>query len=153
MEDNAELESFRQKWREEVSSRRKPNKANDARPQAREQARRTDAAQREHEFTAHAAPVQLPPEVIAAKEDQTNQPGLAPLHDKFHALNLREEDPSDAFAAKEPAKPPESALEHFEQAAKKEAQGNLGSSLDLYRKAYKTLSAFIQHYEVTFAKV
>ena len=34
-------------------------------------------------------------------------------------------------------KEPRSALEHFEKAVEKEAEGSLGDSLDLYRKAYR----------------
>ena len=32
---------------------------------------------------------------------------------------------------------PESALEHYEKAVERETQGQLGDSLDLYRKAFK----------------
>jgi F-box protein 9 len=45
-------------------------------------------------------------------------------------------DPDDTLVPDAHVKPT-SALEHFEQAVSKEAQGMLGESLDLYRKAYK----------------
>jgi F-box protein 9 len=32
---------------------------------------------------------------------------------------------------------PRSALEHYEKAVERESQGNLGDSLDLYRKAFR----------------
>jgi F-box protein 9 len=35
-----------------------------------------------------------------------------------------------------------SALDHFEEAMIKEASGNMGDSLKLYRKAYKVRSPF-----------
>lgn len=34
-------------------------------------------------------------------------------------------------------KEPESALEHYEKAVERESQGNLGDSLNLYRKAFR----------------
>ncbi|EDN07181.1 conserved hypothetical protein [Histoplasma mississippiense (nom. inval.)] len=52
----------------------------------------------------------------------------------------------DDFFHRQHEKPPTSALEHFEAATRKEAQGNLGSSLDLYRKAYRLDSNVDQEY-------
>lgn len=43
----------------------------------------------------------------------------------------------NSLQAQEPAGEPESALEHFERAVEKEAEGSLGDSLQLYRKAYR----------------
>ncbi|KAI5283443.1 hypothetical protein KEM54_002129 [Ascosphaera aggregata] len=43
----------------------------------------------------------------------------------------------DLAVAREFKAPPKSVLEHFEEAVDKEAQGSLGQSLELYRKAYR----------------
>ena len=49
---------------------------------------------------------------------------------------LSVEPPEDDFSRREVAEPT-SALEHFERAVEKEAEGNLGDSLSHYRKAYR----------------
>jgi F-box protein 9 len=43
----------------------------------------------------------------------------------------------DALLSQIPRREPRSALEHFERAVEKEAEGNLGDSLHHYRKAYR----------------
>ncbi|EEH11450.1 Pof7 F-box protein [Histoplasma capsulatum G186AR] len=66
------------------------------------------------------------------------------LAEQMQTLHVTSGD--DDFFHRQHEKPPTSALEHFEAATRKEAQGNLGSSLDLYRKAYRLDSNVDQEY-------
>lgn len=69
-------------------------------------------------------------------EDEPPPPGITEeIVEKTASLRLDNAD-GDVFG-KEPQKEPSSALEHFEKAVEKEAQGSLGDSLSLYRKAYR----------------
>lgn len=120
----AELESFRRKWREEVTARSKaqapaassskprPTKANP--PQAQSHARKLslEGGDEVQSYTYHN------------------------LDDKQHGRRL-DETPAQTAAALAKGKEPTSALEHYEKAVEKESQGNLGESVDLYRKAFK----------------
>ncbi|OJD16479.1 hypothetical protein AJ78_03334 [Emergomyces pasteurianus Ep9510] len=141
--NNDELESFRQQWREEVSARARG--AATSKPKPRQTAQ---------PFQATALTHKLPPRHPAA--DQVDEEGLettdatftpqkhGELVDQMRTLHVASGD-DDSFH-RQPEKPPTSALEHFEAAAQKEAQGNLGSSLDLYRKAYRLDSKVDQEY-------
>lgn len=132
MDNNPELESFRKEWLEEVSARTRrasqPAKlqqesASNAGKSARKRPPRHQAADREEE-----------PEY----QDTGSSPPTTDyqiLSEGVQSLTLVSVD-DDTFVA-ETEKTPSSALEHFEEAAKKEAQGNLGDSLNLYRKAFK----------------
>ncbi|KAJ5788734.1 hypothetical protein N7457_003724 [Penicillium paradoxum] len=125
MEDNAELESFRQQWREEVTRRSKPKAAPPA------TAAPTDPP-----------PIRLPParhEASHRKEIEEEGPPLASFDPDELAQQVGElsfESTEDDFQRREVAEPI-SALEHFERAVEKEAEGNLGDSLSHYRKAYR----------------
>lgn len=129
MDDNDELESFRQQWREEVTRR--------SRPQAAPPAPATPTP------TPTAPPLaRLPPtrhEASHRKEIEEEGPPLASFDPDELAQQvgeLRVESPEDDFSRREVAEPT-SALEHFERAVEKEAEGNLGDSLSHYRKAYR----------------
>lgn len=134
MEDNAELESFRRQWREEVARRTRPEPPKQKEP-ARTSATSTssarlgqfpptrhEAADRKEEdeddgvvtTTAH------PEEIV----QQVGQLSLGPIEE-------------GALHSRGPEKEPASALDHFEKAVQKEEEGSLGDSLDLYRKAYR----------------
>lgn len=135
MEDNAELESFRREWREEVARRSKPRAA----------------PQTEYTTAASTAPVVAPLPTrpppahhAAADRKDLEEEGPAPasfdpeeLAQQVGQLHVAEEaDEEDGFTRR-PVKEPNSALEHFERAVEKEAAGNLGDSLQHYRKAYR----------------
>lgn len=142
MEDNAELESFRREWREEVARRSKPRAA----PQA--------TSHTTSVLSTASAPVspptRLPPTHHAAadrKDLEEEGPGpasfdLEELAQQVGQLSVKqeEEEDEDGFARRT-VKEPDSALEHFERAVEKEAAGNLGDSLQHYRKAYRVSSA------------
>ncbi|KAK0795630.1 hypothetical protein LTR75_010456 [Friedmanniomyces endolithicus] len=130
-ETEAELEAFRQRWRDEVSARNK-------RPDVTERPSHVVPAEQRRK----AAPT-LPsvPEASAARrKDATDySEEIEPrvyhdLPDKEEQLRLGAEGQAhDRDAAKEPS----SALEHYEHAVERENIGLLGDSISHYRKAFK----------------
>lgn len=146
MEDNfnPELESFRRQWREEVSARAKaqqgthvkshhaPNPAvseqNRGLPPQHSATELNEEEEEEDEAEEAAPPTHGAP---ATSQDQSS----GGLENRMQSLDLSSKD--DDIFLREPQPQPTSALEHFEEAVKNEAQGRLGASLDLYRKAYK----------------
>jgi len=139
MADNAELESFRRQWREEVAQRTKHTRPEPPKP--REPAPTSTSTGRLGQFppTRH--------EASARKEEEEDDDGLlAPPADQeeivqhIGQLSLADE---DVFHSRVPEKEPSSALEHFEKAVQKEEEGSLGDSLQLYRKAYRVRSCSI----------
>lgn len=141
MEDNAELESFRREWREEVARRSKPRAA----PRAASQATPAPSSA----SAAAPPPTRLPPtHHAAADRKDLEEEGPAPasfdpeeLARQVGQLSVQqdEEEDEDGFTHRT-VKEPDSALEHFERAVEKEAAGNLGDSLQHYRKAYRVSS-------------
>ncbi|KAL4924482.1 putative F-box protein (Pof7) [Aspergillus undulatus] len=130
MADNAELESFRRQWREEVSRKAKfstapePSQATPSRP--------APTPSRHFPPTRH--------EASARKED--DEEGAASytqdeIAQGVDRLSLAKPGDEDVFHSRKPRAEPRSALEHFERAVEREAEGNLGDSLQLYRKAYR----------------
>ena len=123
-ESNAELESFRQKWREEVSAKSKAGGNHEVPPTAK---------------SAGTSKVRGPgaprkPSDKASREDE----------DHFEPRDLSELNrssssvvPGGGESSKQSSREPRSALEYYEKAVEKENQGSLGNSLDLYRKAFK----------------
>ncbi|KAL2000194.1 hypothetical protein VTN02DRAFT_3419 [Thermoascus thermophilus] len=135
MEDNAELESFRREWREEVLRRTRPAAAsNKPRPDP----------------TASSSASRFPPtrhEASTRKEDDyedSEHQSYGEIVQQVGQLSLATED-HDTFQ-RAPQREPISALEHFEKAVEKEAQGSLGDSLNYYRKAYRLDSSVDQTY-------
>lgn len=130
MEDNADLESFRRQWREEVARRTHHN--------------RPSTTQRKSSVSSADRPSRFPPTRHAAsecKEEEDEGEGLTAfeqgeLAHVVERLSLGRVD-EDALLSQIPRREPRSALEHFERAVEKEAQGNLGDSLHHYRKAYR----------------
>lgn len=139
MEDNAELESFRRQWREEVARRTYHN--------------RPSTTQRKSSVSSAARPSRFPPTRHAASEcneEEDEGEGLTAfdqgeLAHVVERLSLGRVD-EDALLSQIPRREPRSALEHFERAVEKEAQGNLGDSLHHYRKAYRLDSAVDRTY-------
>ncbi|KAJ5151263.1 uncharacterized protein N7482_010515 [Penicillium canariense] len=132
MDDNAELESFRRQWREEVARRSKPTASDDAAPSITSPTRslatrhpptRHVASERKDLEEEGPAPASFDPEELA---QQVGELSVAP----------EEDEEEDAFTRRAQLEP-NSALEHFERAVEKEAAGNLGDSLQHYRKAYR----------------
>jgi F-box protein 9 len=133
MEDNNdELEIFRRQWREEVSARTKSSSLSQPKLQQRSVTSEVDPSRGLYRYGAAD---------VGEKGDKVEaEKGLAlqrhgDLGADVRSLSLARGE-EDLFLP-EPANEPSSALEHFEQAVRKEAQGSLGDSLNLYRKAYK----------------
>lgn len=130
----AELESFRQQWRQEVTARTK-GKASGAPPSARAvastskplSARSTAPDALTH---AHRRPSSI---------DDVDEAAPYVYHDlgeKQSGRRLDEPRPRTA-AALAASREPTSALDHYEKAVEKESQGSLGDSVNLYRKAFR----------------
>jgi hypothetical protein len=131
----AELEQFRQQWREEVSARnKKPTNA-------REAFKAQDNAPR----PARQRTIPTASSSTAKRKDIDYSEELEPrayhdLPDKEAHLKLgvdgQDHDRHEAF------REPESALEHYERAVERETQGNLGESMKHYRIAFKVRLSF-----------
>lgn len=132
MENNPELESFRRQWLEEVSARTRRASQPAKPPQefASTPGKKGRKRPPRHQVTDRDEELELED---TGSSPPTNDYQL--LSEGVQSLSFAPAD-DDTFAAKT-EKAPFSALEHFEEAVKKEAQGNLGDSLNLYRKAYK----------------
>lgn len=125
---NSELDSFRKQWHAEVSGRAQPAQSSKVRPAA--------GPSRHSGHQTHLVPpaVKKPlpqnnnVEESDSEDERENYTKQALLSDDIEGFESR--------AAAEP----QSALEHYEKAVEKENQGNLGDSLDLYRKAFKVSS-------------
>ncbi|OBT69898.1 hypothetical protein VE03_00660 [Pseudogymnoascus sp. 23342-1-I1] len=135
---NPELESFRQQWRAEVSAKSKPGDSSASKKSAQAPSKPT---------ARRPSLVPKAPPRPSADAESDNEPSdedgdvvpPAPLHPaSFEASSAKSAVEKDAekFSGTAP-KEPESALEHYEKAAEREAQGNLGDSLTLYRKAFR----------------
>jgi F-box protein 9 len=127
MADNTELEYFRRQWREEVLRRTKPASTTKPSP---------------HSASSTARQDRFPPsrhEVADRKEDgdeeDPEQRNYGEFVQQVEQLSLQTEE-EDTFQ-RASQREPRSALEHFEKAVQREAEGNLGDSLSHYRKAYR----------------
>ena len=135
----AELEAFRQRWREEVQAR---NRQSAPHPQA--QSSQSQPERREQRKTHHVA---QPASVVAPGPSSSARRREAidyseeveprtyhDLPDKEEQLKLGTEGQDrDRRHTQEP----KSALEHYERAVEKETQGHLGDSIQHYRRAFK----------------
>lgn len=134
-EANPELETFRKQWREEVTARSK------------------GASGHQHIKPTRPAPaksasqskVSGPPLAIRALKNEEHESAEDALAPSDHDLNNKDDamrlgDTGEGIYPSNDSNPePRSALEHFETAVEKEAQGNLGDSLNHYRKAYRVI--------------
>lgn len=127
-ETTEELEHFRRKWQEEVTAR---NRGGASGPSSKGQGK----------FKQTAGPNgpsrSLPPHK-ATKETKDVSEGQDL---GYHDLDNKDEGRKlgDTGKGTHPSSRPEpsSALEHYERAVEREDEGNLGDSLNHYRKAYK----------------
>lgn len=135
-EAEAELESFRQQWREEVSARSKPKATSSTAP------RKAAGAS----STRPQAPKSTLPEISTDKPQERIEELDEVEYPTYHDVGGKESGrrlggPGSSSA--QPNKEPRSALEHYEQAVEKESQGSLGDSVSLYRKAFRVYPAYI----------
>lgn len=120
-ESNPELESFRQQWKAEVIAKSTASGSREPTP-----------------TTAASGPSSRPP---AAPRIAGNRAGEDHGHfaQYYHDLDGVGDtaEPRNGESSKDVEIQPQSALEHYELAVEKESQGNLGESLNLYRKALR----------------
>jgi F-box protein 9 len=123
----AELESFRQQWREEVSAKTK----------GKQPARAASSSGTSSKPAKSNAPeVTFPLKEQDEELDEVEPYVHRDLGEKQHGRRLDEKSPP-AIESSSEAK---SALEHYEKAVERENQGSLGDSVNLYRKAFKVYS-------------
>ncbi|KAK2766255.1 hypothetical protein FQN54_007772 [Arachnomyces sp. PD_36] len=133
--DTAELQNFRKQWKEEVLGHADPEPSSSNKAKAPEQSTSSTAKQ------SSATPAQTGDDTLA--EDHGHPPlsqrGDDDLQKGMESLHLEKpaDNPSDRAL---------SALETFEMAAEKEAQGSMGDSLKLYRQAYRLDSSVDKTY-------
>ncbi|KAF2237491.1 hypothetical protein EV356DRAFT_511611 [Viridothelium virens] len=136
----AELESFRRKWREEVSAR------------ARGSGSSSPSAGKAYESHHDNRPKRAPPAGPSAPLARASKIGESDEIEPrtYHDLPNKEESlrlDSDRTHIEESNREPRSALEHYEKAVERETQGSLGDSVSLYRKAFKLDSSVHEKYK------
>lgn len=124
----AELESFRQKWREEVSAKAK-GRASASKSTVPSKVAQASSSKLHRKTNAPEVPLHSQHQI--AEESDALEPVHEHLGEKQHGRRLDETSPPPV------AHEPNSALEHYEKAVEKENQGSLGDSVSLYRKAFK----------------
>ena len=135
---NEELEAFRRQWLEEVRTKPQQTARQKQQQEIQTQGLRPLPVQGESSLKPlpiHYAPQHQDDDGTDVRTATAAPPNFEELAKNVRSLSISSH-PEDTLQAG-PFIEPKSALEHFEQAARKEAQGNLGDSLDLYRKAYK----------------
>ncbi|KAF1839652.1 hypothetical protein BDW02DRAFT_513981 [Decorospora gaudefroyi] len=139
----AELESFRQKWREEVTARSK------GRAPAAPAKSAAASSSKPHATRNHAPDVAPHTHARQRSIEHVDQVSPYAYHDlgkKQHGRRL-DETSAETAAARAASREPSSALDHYEKAVEKESQGSLGDSVDLYRKAFKLDSSVQEAYK------
>jgi F-box protein 9 len=134
---SAELESFRQQWRDEVTARLKGKNAAGV-TAGEASARKSQAHSKEPSrvLATPLSPLARQPHAHAADDIARFEASPPPASASTGPLLSRNnEPPSKAPVLRQ--EPSNSALEHFEKAVEKEAQGKLGDSLMHYRQAYR----------------
>ena len=129
-ESNPELESFRRQWRAEVSARK-----DDKKPVNAESSKASKTLRRQPGPSQH-----VPSHDEDHESDIEDHHGPETKPPRDTELELAAEETVDTIEdtrKKGANRVPQSALEHYEKAVERESQGNLGDSLDLYRKAFR----------------
>lgn len=125
-DNNPDLESFRAQWLSDLRSRQASERASNT-PTTTTQPRTASPVSKRHQPT-------LSTTRDAAEGDDDHD--YIPTH-SFDAApgssGLTLGDPEE----QDEKKPLVSALDHYEEAMEKEAQGNMRDSLHLYRRAYR----------------
>ena len=124
-ESNPDLETFRQQWRAEVLGK---NNVQEGAGNSKKLSRNAQRKQRSRKLAFD----DLPPHRVDDLEEHHIPQNVRRLTSN-HKVDHEQGDISKIPVYDEP----KSALEHYEKAVEREAQGSLGDSLDLYRKAFK----------------
>ncbi|KAL1993489.1 hypothetical protein VTN49DRAFT_3438 [Thermomyces lanuginosus] len=132
MEDNPELSEFRRQWREEVTRRAKSSSKEPTQGSTQASSQQTPPSKQ------YDPPIRHP--AADRKEDSSfGESSVEHHYDEFvqRTGQLSLHSTSEDSFVQSSRREPRSALEHFERAIEKEAEGKLGDSLDHYRKAYR----------------
>ncbi len=128
---NSELETFRERWRAEVQARNPPT---GQQRQANNTSEPSSSFSRPQRSTAPA------PQLASAQRAATldNDDDYVPPRsfDDLDQTGTPSRSNQGEIGSTD-VRDPVSALDHYEQAVEKEAQGSLGDSLRLYRKAFR----------------
>ncbi|KAK4960219.1 hypothetical protein LTR10_003112 [Elasticomyces elasticus] len=140
-ETEAELEAFRQQWRDEVSARNKKPETT---------APRIPPVASSEQRVRHAPPPTTTDVPTARRKDAVEfSEEIEPK--AYHDLPDREEQLRLGVAGqshdRNRSSEPSSALEHYEHAVEKESTGQLGDSVTHYRKAFKLDSGVQEAYK------
>jgi F-box protein 9 len=126
----SELENFREQWLSEVRSR-KTAPGSGVGPSGSIGTTPSVAGQSSAALSRGTA----------TKPPTSTRPALSHIDDDYVGAPTFDEPPIPGASKKQDesavSKEPTSALDHFEAAVMKEAQGSLGESLKLYRKAFR----------------
>lgn len=131
---NAELETFRKQWQEEVSAR--ANASSSSNKPAALSGLSDQGSDKKNAYISRARSIQRD---RRKTDDRVDGPDAAPHYD-FQEKDISQrlgESIEESHVDREINEEPSSALEYYEQAVQRESQGNLGDSLKYYRKAYR----------------
>ncbi|KAL8735886.1 MAG: hypothetical protein Q9181_002635 [Wetmoreana brouardii] len=130
--NNPDLENFRKEWQKEVTAR------SSARGKNRSDSRaHTQSGKAEDSSSNARAP--LPSSQVYEEVESLHGISTQAYHDldnKDDARRLGSQG-IDIQPSNHTSEEPKSALEHYEKAVEREDQGNLGDSLNLYRRAFR----------------
>lgn len=132
----AELESFRQRWKEEVSVRAKGRGPVASAVPARTTAPSGSKPHATKKSIPDAASHSHARQRSVEETDEVTPYVHQDLGDKQHGRRL-DETSAQTAAITSASKEPKTALDHYEKAVERETQGSLGDSVRLYRKAFK----------------
>ena len=132
---SSELDDFRNRWRQEVTARSKNAILN---PQG-DLSNLPPPEKIERSIPRLTGP---PRSTNGIKEDEEEHPadsGSRTSHDVKDDGEIRHHwtDTEGSHPSKTQAQEPRSAIDYYEKAVEKEIQGNLGDSLNHYRKAFR----------------
>ena len=137
LDAEAELERFREQWREEVSRSKRTGTAAHASSYEIRSPRRKDG-----DATQPAGPSTARRRDILHFSEEVEPRAYHDLPDKEELLKLGVEGQNHD---RDPNKEPSSALEHYEHAVERETQGQLGDSIKHYRRAFKVRATATSH--------
>ncbi|KAI9792998.1 MAG: hypothetical protein M1833_000985 [Piccolia ochrophora] len=142
---NPDLESFREQWRAEVSARARGSleASKSSGPSRRKSSPRGTSATRAPSNLSAPPPLATERPREGEEEDFEEPQTYHDLVDKDEFRTLESRLQAQGNAPEEP----QSALEHYEKAVERETQGNLGDSLNHYRKAFRLDSAVDKTYK------
>ena len=146
-ESNPELENFRKQWKEEVTARSKGASSSGVKRVARlSSPTRSESSTKQPSKASGPsswsfANIQKDEEVLDGLRTQSYHD----LENKDDARKLGIEG-AGVHTESHTSRKPSSALEHYEKAVERESEGNLGDSLNLYRKAFRVYPQHLSLY-------